>query len=104
MASEPTRVELDMPVVIVNKYGHLELENHKGVQDVIAPFFEHGDVLSIHVVVESTGLTRGFCDFVDPTSTYKSKCGHVLDSSGVCWMEEEHAKKRTTQLELEEDE
>lgn len=99
---EPTRVEVDLPVVIINQYGHFELDNHKSIQDVLGQYFEHGDVVTIHLVMESTGTSRAFCTFVDETSSYKSKCGFVLNSDGVCWREEDHAIKRNHQLELEE--
>lgn len=94
------RVEVDLPVVIVNQYGGLTLDNHKGLSDVVGPYFHNGDVLSVHMVIESTGEHRDFCKFVDETSTYKSKCGNILDTDGTCWLEEQHEKARVKQLEL----
>lgn len=99
---EPTRVEVDLPIVIVNQYGKLVLDNHKDVEDVVGTYFTKGDVLSVHLIVETTGQTRGFCDFVDPSATYRSICGQVLTPSGVCWLESEHEKRRVKQLELVE--
>lgn len=97
-----TRVEVDLPLVIVNQYGSLTLDNHKSLSDVLAPYFNHGDVLSVHVVVETTSEPpRGFCKFVDETSTYKNKCGNILNSDGTCWLEEQHERARVKQLELE---
>lgn len=102
---DPKRVEVDLPVVVVNQYGSLVLDSHKALSDVLAQYFNHGDVLSVHIVVEGTDQQpRGFCDFIDPTSTYKSKCGQVLDPNGVCWLEDQHEQKRVKQLELAETE
>lgn len=98
--SDPTRVEIDLPTVVLNRYGNLEVSSRKSVADLLSPFFEHGAVITLHLVAESTGAVRGFCTFEDPTSNYHSVCGHTLDSSGACWLEGEHEKKRVRQLEL----
>ena len=98
---EPTRIELDLPVTIVNQYGHMVLDNFKDVVDIIAASFHKGSIINLHVIAEDTGETRGFCKEVNPNSTYKSQCGFVLNSVGVCPRHEEHEKDR--QLELVED-
>lgn len=101
---DTVRIEIDLPTVILNRYGHPELDNHKSVEDLIAQYYSKGDVITLHIVAESTGTTRQFCTFIDPTSAYKSECGQILDSNGMCWMESEHGKRRVKQLELEESE
>lgn len=98
----PTRIEIDLPIVIINQYGKLQLDNLKDIEDVIAASFNKGTVLNIHVVAEDTGATRGFCTFVSETNYGKSKCGFVLHSDGTCWRDDEHNKERVKQLELVE--
>jgi hypothetical protein len=99
---EPTRIELDLPVTIVNQYGHLVLDNLKDVQDIIAASFHKGSVITVHVIAEDTGTTRGFCKHINQSSTYKSECGFVLRPDGSCWRKDEHAKDDAKQLELAE--
>lgn len=100
----PTRIEIDLSEVNINRFGAMELTNHHSLVDMLTTYFEKGDVISVHMVVEDTGLHRGFCQFIDETSTYKHECGMVLDDNGVCTFEEAHAKKRNIQLPLEETE
>jgi hypothetical protein len=99
--SDPIRVEIDLPIVVISHYGKLVLDNHKDLEDILTPYFAPGDVVNVHVILESTGDTRGFCDFIDPESTYHSVCHQTLTSTGVCWMESEHEKKRVKQMKLD---
>lgn len=101
--NNPTRIELDLPIVVVNQYGHLQLDNLKSVSDVVSGFYAKGTVLTLHIVAEDTGLRRGFCDFIkDRGGTYPHMCGLTLSSAEVCPNEDEHAKERNKQLELVE--
>lgn len=106
MEPASTRVEIDLPIVILNQYGHMELDNHKDVSDILAQFFPHRSVITLHIVAESTGESREVCTFIDPTSAYKSKCQHILSANGICWLEEQHEAARqkfaASQLPLEE--
>lgn len=98
---EPTRVEVDLPQMVIDSMGSLRLDNMRSLSDIVTQSFHKGDIVSVHIILESTGLTRGFCDFVDPTSSYKSKCNHVLSSDGMCWLEDQHEKTRQKALQLE---
>lgn len=89
---EPTRIELDLPVVILNRFANIELENHQSLATVLSHFYPNGTVISLHVIAESTGDTRGFCEFIDENSTYKNKCGWTLNADGKCDLEETHEK------------
>ena len=102
--SDPTRIELDLPVVIINQYGHPQLDNLKDVQDLIAVSFPKGSIISLHLIAEDTGVTRPFCKFVSETSYGKSTCNFTLRSDGTCWRQEEHAREADKQLKLEETE
>lgn len=100
---DPMRLELDLPVVVITHYGSLQLDNLKKLEDTIVDFFRKGSVLSIHMIVEDTGDTRQFCDFLkDRNGTYPHNCNLTMSSSGVCPNESEHAKERERQLTLEE--
>lgn len=107
---EPTRVEVDLPQMVIDSMGSLRLDNMRSLSDIVTPSFHKGEVVSIHIILESTRLTRGFCEFVDTTSSYKSKCNHVLSAEGTCWLEEQHERARqkaavqAKQLELESEE
>ena len=99
MAGEPTiRVELDMEAV-VTQYKRIQSDNFHSVEEMAAMAFNTGDVVTIHIIVESTGLHREQCDFVDLASQYRSKCGQVLFADGTCRFAAQHAEK-THQLEL----
>jgi len=98
---DSTRIELDLPATVVNQYGHLVLDNLKDVNDIIAASFEKGSVISVHIVAEDTGASRGFCKHVSQSSTYKSACGFVLRSDGTCIRQEEHNREDVKQLELD---
>lgn len=87
---EPTRIELDMPVVIFNRFAVMELANHHSVNDVLTSMFANGTVVSLHMVIESTDEVRGFCKFEDPGATYKHECSRVLSSDGACDMQDRH--------------
>jgi hypothetical protein len=100
---DPTRIELDLPVVIINQYGHPQLENLKDIQDLVAVSFNKGSIITLHIIAEDTGATRGFCKFESTTSYGKSTCGFVLRSDGTCWRKDEHAKELTKQLTEDSD-
>ena len=97
---DTTRIELDLPVVIVNQYGKLVLDNLKDIEDVISASFPKGTVLSLHIIAEDTGKERGFCKHINQSSSYKSACGFVLNAAGLCIRQEEHDKEDIKQLEL----
>lgn len=94
MVSEPTRVELDLAVVVLNKFGHMELDNHKDVLGLISQYYHNGEVITLHLIAESTGEMRQFCQFIDEASAYKSKCENVLDADGTCHYEHIHEAAR----------
>jgi|SRR5262252_2258221 len=99
---DPTRIELDLPVTIVNQYGKLVLDNLKDVEDVISASFGKGSVLTLHIIAEDTGTTRGFCKYESTTSYGKSTCGFVLRSDNTCVRQDEHDKDMVKQLALTE--
>jgi hypothetical protein len=104
---EPTRIELDLPITILNQYGNLEMPNHHPFADIISGMFERGTVMSLHFILETTGGVRGFCEYVDPNSTYKSICGWTLDANGVCDRSAVHVAadaKHAESIESEESE
>jgi hypothetical protein len=92
-------VELDIPVAIVGTYGHLQLPNEKQVESLISGVFGAGEVLTIHIVAESTGEQRAICKWVDSTTKYKVPCQHVCDSAGVCPNLESHLEKEREALQ-----
>jgi hypothetical protein len=101
---DPTRVELDMPVVIINQYGHLHLDNLKDVNDVVGAFFGKGSVITLHIVAEDTGQTRGFCKYESTNNYGKSVCNFTLRSDGTCVRQDEHDKDLAKQLSLPDSE
>jgi hypothetical protein len=95
---DPTRIELDLPVVIINQYGKLVLDNLKDIEDVIAASFIKGSVITLHIVAEDTLTCRSFCKFESTTSYGKSQCGFVLRPDNTCWRQSEHDKEVAKQL------
>lgn len=88
---EPTRIEVDMPIVVFNRYGNLEMPNHRPVADVLQNMFGPGSVISLHLIVESIETDkRGFCKFEDPNSSYKSECGYTFEADGTCIRQDVH--------------
>jgi hypothetical protein len=103
MASGEPRVELDMPTLIVTRFGtHIEMENGKSLESLITPFFEEGNVISLHIVAEFTGVTREFCKYVHVK--WGGACAQPL-IDGVCRSlanhEKETAEHESTQKEME---
>lgn len=100
---EPTRLELDFPVAIVDSTANnIQLPNGKDMQSWISSSFQPGDILTVHVVVESTGLSRQICKWIDPSqerNRYTYPCNHVTDSSGVCPLQSDHDKKNREALQ-----
>lgn len=99
MAYEPTRVELDLPVAIVGQYGHLQLPNEKQLESLLTSTYDSGDVVSLHIIVESTGERRSICKWIDSSSQYKVPCGHVCDVDGHCPRLESHLEKEREALQ-----
>lgn len=99
MGYVPTRVELDIPVAIVAQYGHLQLPNEKQLESLLTATFDTGDVVTLHIIVESTGLQRSICKWIDSTSQYKIPCGHVCDIDGHCPHLERHLEKERELLQ-----
>jgi hypothetical protein len=100
---DPTRIEIDLPIVVVTNSGYVQTDNFKNIADLIAPFFGSGAVLTLHIVAEDTGLRRGFCTFeVDKGGKYPHRCNYTLRQNGMCPREDEHEKERVRQLELSE--
>lgn len=99
---EPTRLELNFPTAIVDSSANnIVLPNQRDMQSWIASSFSAGDVLTIHIIVESTGSTRRICKWTDPTreSKYQYPCNHVSDEYGVCPLSEDHSKKEAEALQ-----
>jgi alkylated DNA nucleotide flippase Atl1 len=106
MACEPTtRLELDLPAVIVSTYGRLVTsdENTHNVEDLIARIFNAGDLITLHIVAEYTGESRSVCKWIAPDSKYRTECNHVMSADGVCPLQEAHeeAERKALQPILE---
>lgn len=96
------RMELDIPTALVTPYGHTENESGKSLENMISAAFHIGEVVTVHIVVESTGIRREVCHFIDPQSQYKAECGNVMQANGVCKLQASHNEKLSHQLELAE--
>lgn len=95
MAGEP-RVELDMPTLIVTQNGAMEADNEKTLERLLSPFFQAGDVVSLHIVAEFTGQRRKFCKFEcnQWNGRYKHTCNKTMDSNGICPEQESHIEEQ----------
>lgn len=99
---EPTRLELYFPVALVDySANNIVLPNQRDMQSWIASSFSAGDVLSIHIVVETTGMSRDICKWIDPSRErkYAYPCNHIFDENGVCPLSEDHQKKEEEALQ-----
>lgn len=104
-SNEPTRVEIDLPSVIVSNYGRLQAceGNSHSVEDLIARIYLPGTILAVHVIVESTGESRGVCKWIAPDSQYKTPCSSVKGADGVCPLQPDHDKKDAEALQAKMD-
>lgn len=99
---EPTRIELDFPVAIIDSSANnIQLPNQRDMQSWIASSFAPGDIVTVHIVVESTGLSREICKWTDPSQErkYTYPCNHVMDSNGVCPLHADHIEKEKKALQ-----
>lgn len=92
MNDEQTRVELDLRAVITN-YAHVEILNGRNLEQLLGNLFDTGSVVTIHIVIEETGLRREQCKWIDESSQYKHVCDHVMDANGVCPLQPQHDAK-----------
>lgn len=96
-------MELDMPVGIVTNYGHVQIANEKSLESILAGFFNVGDVITVHLVAETTGEKRAICKWIAPDSQYKNPCSHVCDVNGVCPLQQSHDEKDAQALQTKMD-
>jgi hypothetical protein len=96
--SDPTRIELDLPVAIVDKYNALQLPNERNLLSAIGAFFGQGSVLTIHIIVEDSGLRRKLCNFVSHTKYGDSTCESIMDENGNCPRWSEHEKQLVAEV------
>lgn len=98
--NDPIRLELDFPFIAVSHFNRLELANGSELQNMIANLFTSGEILTVHMVVESTNEIRKFCKWETPDSQYHSRCNKMLSADGICKESEEHAKKDIESLQI----
>jgi hypothetical protein len=90
--AEPTRVELDFPNAYVSFFGHVEIPGEKNLESIVASMFERGQILTVHIIVESTPDHRTFCEWQDTEHSY-NQCHNILDSNGRCANSKKHADR-----------
>jgi hypothetical protein len=82
------------------------MENGKALESMITQFFEQGDVISLHIVAEYTGVTRQFCEYVN--LKWGSTCGAPLLENGTCrnqaFHEKDTAENKPAEIETEKEE
>lgn len=100
MEKEPVRVEVDFPTVFVGWHGDtLLLPNDTPIQHLLARVLKKGEVVSLHIVMESHHEIRGFCEWTNLDGQYHYPCHEILSADGVCWKQDEHTKKEQEALQ-----